>query len=65
MIELVSVQRFVMGDPWTPEDWAILQTHIGLSMAAHDMRDAINMRAEMFMGNYAGRLVSAGKEKQG
>lgn len=63
MIELVSVQRFMLGNPWTLEDRAILQTHVGLTMAAHDMRDAINMRAEMMIGDFVGRMIRAAKEQ--
>lgn len=65
MIELVSVQRSVFGAEWTREDHDILiRRFIALSMVAHDIRDAIDMRAEAYMGNYAGRLSSAAKEPE-
>lgn len=64
MIELVSVNRSMFGEHWTREDHDILvNRYIALSMVAHDIRDAINMRAESYIGDYAGRLVAASGEK--
>lgn len=64
MIELVSVQRSMFGEQWTREDHDILITrYLALSMVAHDIRDAINMRAETAIGGYAQRLVAASVPK--
>lgn len=62
MIELVAVRRSMFGTEWTSEDRAILRSRSGaLTMAAHDMIDAIEVRAHIYQGNYAPRLVSAAR----
>lgn len=60
MIELIAVTRLVFGESWTPEDALILRRSRGaLVMASHDMRDAIVVRVEVAIGDYARRLVCA------
>ena len=64
MIELVHQQRSMFGDEWTPEDRSILRdSSAALTMAVHDMRDAIEIRSHVYMGSYAARLTAASRGK--
>jgi hypothetical protein len=66
VIELVSVNLTLFSAAWTVEDRAIIRSKSrALTMVAHDMTDAINIRANVAMGSFAGRLVSAGKKVKG
>ena len=60
MIELVHVTRHMLGTEWTREDRAIiLARHDRVRMVSHDLTDAIDMRAQTRIGQYAARLIAA------